>query len=266
MAFETPYRQLHWSYLIFFNTWLLLNPSHLCAEYAMGTIPGISSFADPRILLTLVTFAMITFLGLYSVSGHGRHRKVVLFSLSLMVFPFIPASNLFFPIGFVIAERILYLPSMGFSMLVGWGAWHILNRSETSATVRLLVKMGLVYLILFHAAKAMSRNRHWQSNLSLYSSAVKFAPNNGKMFSNLATVYDMKGNRSFAETLFKQAIELEPTYVTAYMNLGYILRGENRTMEAIEVSSFEVLSVPCWKCMVRSCHREGSPLTDRSVV
>jgi len=38
-----------------------------------------------------------------------------------MVLPFIPASNLFFPVGFVVAERILYTPSMGFCMLVALG-------------------------------------------------------------------------------------------------------------------------------------------------
>lgn len=42
-------------------------------------------------------------------------------SLGLVVFPFLPASNLFFPVGFVIAERVLYMPSMGFCMLVGYG-------------------------------------------------------------------------------------------------------------------------------------------------
>ena len=35
----------------------------------------------------------------------------------MMVLPFLPASNLFFPVGFVIAERILYLPSSGFIIL-----------------------------------------------------------------------------------------------------------------------------------------------------
>lgn len=45
----------------------------------------------------------------------------VLQSLGLLVFPFLPASNLFFPVGFVIAERVLYMPSMGFCMLVAYG-------------------------------------------------------------------------------------------------------------------------------------------------
>jgi len=42
-----------------------------------------------------------------------------------MVFPFIPASNLFFPVGFVVAERVLYAPSMGFCVLVAVG-FHLL--------------------------------------------------------------------------------------------------------------------------------------------
>lgn len=42
-------------------------------------------------------------------------------ALSLIVLPFIPASNLFFPVGFVVAERVLYVPSMGFCVLVAYG-------------------------------------------------------------------------------------------------------------------------------------------------
>ncbi len=48
-------------------------------------------------------------------------------ALALMVIPFIPASNLFFPVGFVVAERILYTPSMGFSLLVALGFELLLN-------------------------------------------------------------------------------------------------------------------------------------------
>jgi len=48
-------------------------------------------------------------------------------ALSLIIFPFVPASNLFFPVGFVVAERILYVPSMGFSLLVAVGVVKIMN-------------------------------------------------------------------------------------------------------------------------------------------
>ena len=41
--------------------------------------------------------------------------------IALTVVPFLPAMNIFFRVGFVIAERNLYLPSIGFAMLVAMG-------------------------------------------------------------------------------------------------------------------------------------------------
>ena len=47
-----------------------------------------------------------------------REKQLSLFALSLLVLPFLPASNLLFPVGFVLAERVLYLPSLGICLLV----------------------------------------------------------------------------------------------------------------------------------------------------
>ena len=47
--------------------------------------------------------------------------RVVAMSVVLLVVPFIPASNLFFRVGFVVAERVLYLPSAGYCLLVALG-------------------------------------------------------------------------------------------------------------------------------------------------
>ena len=47
-----------------------------------------------------------------------------------MVLPFIPASNLFFPVGFVVAERVLYMPSMGFCMLVALGVELLVSHKQ----------------------------------------------------------------------------------------------------------------------------------------
>ena len=49
------------------------------------------------------------------------------FALTLVVLPFLPASNLFFPVGFVVAERVLYLPSMGYCLVVAMGTSRILH-------------------------------------------------------------------------------------------------------------------------------------------
>lgn len=96
----------------------------------MGTIPLIESLLDIRNLATLAAHGMI--IGLLIVAILTRNRKtsiIIIISLALMILPFLPASNIFFPVGFVIAERVLYAPSMGFCMLVGHG-WSIISEKR----------------------------------------------------------------------------------------------------------------------------------------
>jgi len=54
-------------------------------------------------------------------SFQERKKQLLLFSLALLILPFLPASNLFFRVGFVVAERVLYLPSLGACLLVAVG-------------------------------------------------------------------------------------------------------------------------------------------------
>jgi protein O-mannosyl-transferase len=59
-----------------------------------------------------------------------------------MVLPFLPASNLFFPVGFVVAERVLYMPSMGFCILVGFG-W-----TQIAAQIRYVIWLKFKWQLL----------------------------------------------------------------------------------------------------------------------
>jgi hypothetical protein len=92
----TPTRQLTFNYLLPVNAWLLLNPSELCCDWTMGTIPLIESFLDIRNLATFAFFCFLGALGIFSLRYPGDSSKTVLMALCLMALPFIPASNLFF--------------------------------------------------------------------------------------------------------------------------------------------------------------------------
>ena len=231
LSLPTPLRQLHWSYLCVLNVWLLLSPSQLCAEYAMGTIPPITSLTDPRNLLTLAAFASLLSMGCCAMRGRDGHHRKLLFGLCVMIIPFIPASNLFFPVGFVIAERVLYIPSMGFSMIVAYGAWILISHRHFSK----ITKFFVFSLVLIHGTKTVVRNRDWYDSYTLYSSSVQTLPNNAKMWSNLASESNDLGNKNNCEIFLRRAVTIEPNFTTGYMNLGYLLREMNRTEEAIEV-------------------------------
>ena len=88
-------------------------PSTLCYDWQMGSIPLVETFFDIRNLGTLAFFIFLLSLSLASLIGWSSpkgHRRVILLGLSLLVVPFLPASNLFLRVGFVVAERILYIP------------------------------------------------------------------------------------------------------------------------------------------------------------
>ena len=249
MEFPTPLRQLHWCYLCVLNVWLLLSPSQLCAEYAMGTIPPIISLTDPRNLLTLVLFTSLLSMGCYAMSCRDGHHRKLMFGLCLMIIPFIPASNLFFPVGFVIAERVLYIPSMGFCMLVAYGAWSTLKKIHHSKVAKILLTTILLYLLLSFSLKTMLRNRDWMDNSTLYRATCKTSPKNPKMLNFLATsILLPEGHHNMAVKLYYHTIEAEPEYASVYRNLGELLRRMGRVNESIQVivtnnyTSFQLFS------------------------
>lgn len=50
--------------------------------------------------------------------------RTLTFGLVLLVIPFLPASNLFFRVGFVIAERVLYLSSAGYCLILAYAVGY----------------------------------------------------------------------------------------------------------------------------------------------
>ncbi len=228
---SSPYRQLHWAYLSSYHLWLLLTPSTLCPEYAMHTIPLITSVLDTRNLATIITFVAV---GMFATFALWRCSRTVLFGLSLLVFPYVPASNLFFPVGFVVAERVLYLPSMGLCLLTAHGIWKLLNTS--SKTIKLFAFTGLSFILIAQCYKTMQRNLDWKNETTLFSAGVKIFPHNAKMAHNLAVEYTKDPElKNHALLLMELAVRAEPLYVSAISDLGYLHQQAGRDMQAEEV-------------------------------
>ena len=53
-----------------------------------------------------------------SSNGSICSGRLLLWGLALLVVPFVPASHVLFPIGTVLGERLLYLPSAGYALLL----------------------------------------------------------------------------------------------------------------------------------------------------
>lgn len=112
----------------------------------------------------------------------GSASAIVL-SLAFLALPFLPATNLLFYVGFVVAERVLYLPSAGLCLLLGLGCeklWDSRKYRRTSLAC-------LFVLLCVFSARTLVRNKDWMSEEALFRSALHVNPPKGKIYSRVLT-------------------------------------------------------------------------------
>ncbi|XP_041111165.1 protein O-mannosyl-transferase TMTC2-like isoform X2 [Polyodon spathula] len=168
-------------------------------------------------------------------------KNVVAFSLGLLTVPFLPATNLFFYVGFVIAERVLYIPSMGFCLLVtvGMRALYIKLR-------RRFLKSLLLYctatLVLLYGIKTVLRNQDWQDEEMLYKSGINVNP--AKAWGNLGNVLKSQGKMAEAEKAYRNALYYRSNMADMLYNLGLLLQENNRYSQALHYYKLAIGSRP----------------------
>lgn len=109
----------------------------------------------------------------------------ILLSIALLALPFLPAANLFFYVGFVVAERILYLPSVGYCLLVGLGVGKLMDPNSgplRSQRKRYAVVFCVSVMLIACSVKTVNRNMDWRDEESLYRSAIGVNPPKGNLF------------------------------------------------------------------------------------
>ncbi|KAL1463728.1 hypothetical protein WDU94_015454 [Cyamophila willieti] len=109
-----------------------------------------------------------------------RECDKLILCLLLVTVPFIPATNLFFYVGFVVAERLLYIPSIGFCYLVSYGLFLLENRLFYQNVK--LSKSIMTFLIIIYSFRTLQRNNDWNSDESLYRSGIAVNPPKCKFF------------------------------------------------------------------------------------
>ncbi|XP_030020608.2 protein O-mannosyl-transferase TMTC2 [Manduca sexta] len=155
--------------------------------------------------------------------------------LAFTILPFLPATNVLFYVGFVVAERVLYIPSVGFCLLLGLGAgaltrkWHQNEKRSRFFMLALLIALSAL------GGRTLSRNNDWRDEESLFRSALHINP--PKAYGNLGSVLSAQGRPKEAEHAFQKALKYRPNMADVHYNLGILLQTQRRYSEAIK--SFE---------------------------
>ncbi|CAB1445425.1 unnamed protein product, partial [Pleuronectes platessa] len=212
-------RILTYSYLLSFNAGLLLAPIVLCYDWQVGSIPLVESLSDFRNVAAMLLVIVMVALCLHCVFSLQRQEsREVLVGMLFLVFPFIPASNLFFRVGFVVAERVLYMPSMGYCILMAHGMGRLCAVVGRWGTTVLSVSMLL--LLLLFSWKTIQQNHVWLTREALFQSGIQTLPHNAKAHYNYANFLKDSGRHKEAIHHYTTALRLYPRHASAMNNLG----------------------------------------------
>ncbi|XP_076023604.1 protein O-mannosyl-transferase TMTC1 isoform X2 [Genypterus blacodes] len=215
-------RCLTYCYLLSFNAWLLLAPVMLCYDWQVGSIPLVESLGDIRNLATVLLAVVMVSLCVHCVSSLQEESREVVVGVLFLVFPFIPASNLFFRVGFVVAERVLYMPSMGCCILVVHGLSRLCSMLGRWGTTVLSISMLL--LLLLFSWRTVQQNHVWLSREALFRSGIQILPQNAKVHYNYANFLKDSGRSQEAIHHYITALRLYPQHASAMNNLGTLTR------------------------------------------
>ena len=240
---------------------LAVAPYNLNVERVFSYPPAFFEFSQLcgfGFTIGLAVFSMILF----------RRFKEIAFGILWFGITLGPVYNLI-QIFNPIAERYLYIPVIGFCLLVPLVLCGLFRRVfSRPAAVKPATVIVVVVITGVYASITLARHPDWKDGLTLWSKtvrqspesgvahgslgrayqeqglldeavaryrmAVKLMPNHFKAYYNLATVYDQKGDFSQAVENLKKAISINPGYANAHYNLALLYHKRKMMAEAIQ--------------------------------
>ncbi|MFA6356536.1 MAG: hypothetical protein WCY23_05450 [Candidatus Omnitrophota bacterium] len=156
---------------------MLFLPYNLHMEYGRKVF----NFNDPQVITGLLLFGLCA----YFIFSRRNSRGLTFFSAAWFIIGLIPVSNIF-PLGAYMAEHWLYLPSVGFFILLS-SAVACLYRIKRNAAIAL----AAVALLGCTAATA-KQNRYWSDPEAFYKRTLEYSPDSARMHTYLDLYYRMR--------------------------------------------------------------------------
>jgi hypothetical protein len=155
---------------------LLAWPAHLSSDYSFAQVALARGTPGDCLAWTAVVAVAVVAAVLY------RRSRSAFFLIAFAFLTLLPASNLLFPIGTIMAERLLYLPAVAFAGCLAAALYATARRCHRPALAPVLLSVLTAAL----AARTVSRNADWLNDLTLAASAVRASPNSFKAHQQLA--------------------------------------------------------------------------------
>ena len=270
-SFFRPSRFLIWEKVPFLALSLISSVVTFLVQRAGGAVVPLDAIPlRLRIATSLEAYAQYLFKTFWperlaAIYGYTRHPNMVavlaaallLLSLSILAvraarrLPFVFTGWFWFlgtlvpVIGLVqvgaqaMADRYMYIPSIGLFIGVVWLACEVVEHSSATELVGRLRPMlfgGTVILLTACLARTSLQLQHWQNSEELFRHSLAAAPEN---YNAYGQALDSLGKKDEALTAYSEALQLAPNFAQARCNLATVLADMGKLEPAI--TNFEMV-------------------------
>jgi len=189
-------------------------PLHLNPLYP---VPEPMNFTNSHFLFSIIVLLLILYCVIF------KRNRWVNFACGYYFF------SIFFLIKFdsqetvIVADRYMYLPSLGFCLLIGLFFDEIIKRLKTKSALYSLtgrLVMFLMFLALFNTT--WNQCRIWNNSIALWTHVITWNPQSDLAYNSRGEAYSQKGENAKALADFNMAIKIDPQHTEAYNNRGVV--------------------------------------------
>ncbi|MCX6282332.1 MAG: tetratricopeptide repeat protein [Bacteroidetes bacterium] len=262
---------------LFFYIRILLYPHPLLYYYGYNAMPLTSLFHPLAVLSILVH----TFLLGYAIV-HIRRKTFLSFAVCWYLTGVLIYSNLALPVAGVVAERFVFLASLGFIMALVFLVFKLFNTEPNSLTIELESRVRiiglLIPLLVVYWMLTINRNSDWRDTGTLFSSDIprleESAGANSQYAGYLLTALSADeninsygfSNQTMPETIkkhFRLSLKVYPLNCDALNELGSVfLLSDKRYDSALyyfqKTTAVDPLYTPAWVNMGIAYHQLGN--------
>jgi len=204
----------------------LILPVNLNVFYVLHPI---SSILQLKGIITLIlTFGFVFLVYIF------RKHKVVFLCLLWIVISLLPVLYIPALAENTFADRYLYLPSIGFVILISTAIERIYSLKISKQGVNFVIILILIILTGLYSVGTIKRNYIWRDDYSLWTDTVKKSPDGHIPHNHLGRASYKKGEINEALTHYQIAINLMPDAPEPHNDIGNIYAEYGRFDEAIK--------------------------------
>jgi tetratricopeptide (TPR) repeat protein len=192
---------------------LLVFPSDLVYDYSPGVVLPVEQLS-PMVLLGAGLLAATVALAVATPRLRRAGLPAAWFFIALF-----PVSNLVLPIGVLLAERILYLPSVAISIAVAFIAQHAAGKEAVRSRLRMAMTITAAVLLAL-GVRSVIRNPDWKSTDAVWDSLVRDHPESYRSQWINGFRVATTGNLELARGYFELAYRIWPDDAVLVNNLA----------------------------------------------